>query len=100
MTSNIAESVNAMFEVEREFSIVALFDEINMKFAKLFHERRMELVNSTNILVHSMKKQISKNIYLENKLLTHQIVNYKFSFYGHGDVVTVDLQKEHAYRVY
>ena len=36
MTSNIVESVNAMFEVEREFPIIALFDEINMRFAKLF----------------------------------------------------------------
>jgi len=93
MTSNIAESVNAMFEVEREFPIVALFDEINMRFAKLFHERRMELVNSPNILVPSMEKQISKNINLGNKLLAHQIANYKFSINGHGDVATVDLQR-------
>ncbi|KAH0670093.1 hypothetical protein KY289_024586 [Solanum tuberosum] len=71
MTSNITESVNAMFEVEREFPIVVLFDEINMRFAKLFHERRMELVNSANILVPSMEKQISKNINLGNKLLAH-----------------------------
>ena len=31
MTSNIAESVNAMFNIEREFSIVALFDVINRR---------------------------------------------------------------------
>ncbi|KAH0776148.1 hypothetical protein KY290_007559 [Solanum tuberosum] len=93
MTSNIAESVNAIFQVEREFPIVALFDEINMTFAKLFHERRMELVNSPNILVPSMEKQISKNINLGNKLMAHQIANYKFSINGHGDVATVDLQR-------
>ncbi|KAG5600689.1 hypothetical protein H5410_032059 [Solanum commersonii] len=93
MTSNIAESVNAMFEVEREFSIIDLFDEINMRFAKLFHKRRMELVNSPNIFVPSMEKQISKNINLGNKLLAHQIANYKFSINGHGDVATVDLQR-------
>ncbi|XP_049387194.1 uncharacterized protein LOC125851445 [Solanum stenotomum] len=93
MTSNIAESVNAMFEVEREFPIVVLFDEINMRFAKLFHERRMELVNSPNIFVPSMEKQISKNINLGNKLLAHQIANYKFSINGHGDVATVNLQR-------
>ena len=56
MTSNIVESVNAMFEVEREFSIVALFDEINLRFAKIFHERRMELTNSPNRLVPIMEK--------------------------------------------
>ncbi|KAH0661352.1 hypothetical protein KY284_026283 [Solanum tuberosum] len=93
MTSNIAESMNAMFEVEREFPIVALFDEINMKFANLFHERRMELVNSPNIFVPSMENQISKNINLGNKLLAHQIANYKFSINGHGDVATVNLQR-------
>ncbi|XP_049345014.1 uncharacterized protein LOC125809410 [Solanum verrucosum] len=37
MTSNITESVNAMFDVEREFPIVALFDEINRRFALFFH---------------------------------------------------------------
>ncbi|KAG5626439.1 hypothetical protein H5410_011657 [Solanum commersonii] len=93
MTSNIAKSVIAMFEVEREFPIVTLFDEINMRFAKLFHERRMELVNSLNILVPSMEKQISKNINLGNKLLAHQIANYKFSINSHGDIATVDLQR-------
>ncbi|TMX02874.1 hypothetical protein EJD97_019434 [Solanum chilense] len=93
MTSNIAKSMNAMFEVEREFPIVALFDEINIRFAKLFHERHMELVNSKNILVPSMEKQISKSINLENKLLAHQIANYKFSINGHGDVDTIDFQR-------
>ncbi|KAG5601713.1 hypothetical protein H5410_033083 [Solanum commersonii] len=82
-----------MFEVEREFPIIALFNEINMRFANLFHERRMELVNSPSILVPSMKKQISKIINLGNKLLAHQIANYKFSINGHGDVATVDLQR-------
>ncbi|KAG5630969.1 hypothetical protein H5410_002686 [Solanum commersonii] len=38
MTSNITESVNSMFDVGREFPIVALFDEINRRFALLFHE--------------------------------------------------------------
>ncbi|KAH0779304.1 hypothetical protein KY290_005731 [Solanum tuberosum] len=36
MTSNITESVNVMFDVERKFPIVALFDEINRRFALLF----------------------------------------------------------------
>ncbi|XP_059294527.1 uncharacterized protein LOC132047508 [Lycium ferocissimum] len=39
MTTNIAESVNAMFNVEREFSIIALFDSINRRFTEKFHER-------------------------------------------------------------
>ncbi|KAH0696429.1 hypothetical protein KY290_013792 [Solanum tuberosum] len=93
MTSNIAESVNFMFDVKREFPIVALFDEINRRFALLFHQRRMELVNSANRFVPSIEKDISKYVNAGNKLLAHQIANYKFSVTGHGDVATVDLQR-------
>ncbi|KAG5615603.1 hypothetical protein H5410_015427 [Solanum commersonii] len=73
MTSNIAESVNSMFDVEREFPIIALFDEINSRFALLFHQRRMELVNSTNRFIPSIEKDISKYVNVGNKLLSHQI---------------------------
>ncbi|KAH0632499.1 hypothetical protein KY290_035906 [Solanum tuberosum] len=94
MMSNIAESVNGMFDVEREFLIVALFDEINRRFALLFHQRRMELVHSANRFVPSIEKDISKYVNSGNKLLAHQIANYKFSVTGHGDIATVDLQEE------
>ncbi|KAH0776551.1 hypothetical protein KY290_007962 [Solanum tuberosum] len=93
MTSNIVESVNAMFAVEREFLIVALFDEINRRFTLLFHQRHMELVNSANRFVPSIEKDISKYVNSGNKLLAYQIANYKFSVTGHGDVATVDLQR-------
>ncbi|XP_047249974.1 uncharacterized protein LOC124885768 [Capsicum annuum] len=39
MTTNIAESINAVLLDEREFSITALFDAINKRFAEIFHER-------------------------------------------------------------
>ncbi|XP_049387666.1 uncharacterized protein LOC125851977 [Solanum stenotomum] len=94
MTSNITESVNSMFDDEREFSIVALFDEINRRFVFLFHQRRMELVNSANRFVPSIEKDISKYVNAGNKLLAHQIANYKSSVTGHGDVATVDLQRK------
>ncbi|TMX05461.1 hypothetical protein EJD97_019698, partial [Solanum chilense] len=68
-----------MFDVEREFPIVALFDEINRRFAFLFHQRRMELVHSTNRFVPSIEKDISEYVNAGNKLLAHQIANYKFS---------------------
>ncbi|KAG5630979.1 hypothetical protein H5410_002696 [Solanum commersonii] len=93
MTSNIAESVNSMFDIEREFPIVSLFDEINRRFSLLFHQRRMELVNSANRFVPSIEKDISKYVNAGNKLLSHQIANYKFSIIGHGDIATVDLQR-------
>ena len=73
MTSNIAESVNAMFDVERELSIVTLFDEINRRFALLFHQRHMELVHSANRFVPLIEKDISEYVNAGNKLLAHQI---------------------------
>ncbi|TMW88370.1 hypothetical protein EJD97_018646 [Solanum chilense] len=97
MTSNIAKSVNSMLDVEREFPIVGLFDEINRRFALLFHQRRMELVHFANILIPSIEKDISKYVNAGNKLLFHQIANYKFSVTGHGDVATGDLQKKNLY---
>ncbi|KAH0698992.1 hypothetical protein KY284_013207 [Solanum tuberosum] len=93
ITSNIAESVNSMFDVEREYPSVALFDEIKRRFVLLFHQRRMELVNSANKFVPSIEKDISKYVNLGKRLLAHQIANYKFSVIGHGDVATVDLQR-------
>ncbi|XP_010327337.1 uncharacterized protein [Solanum lycopersicum] len=93
MTSNLAESVNTMFDVVREFLIVALFEEISRRFALLFHQRRMELVHYANRFVPSIEKDISEYVNAGNKLLAHQIANYKFSVTGHGDVATVDLQR-------
>ena len=82
-----------MFDVEREFPIIALFDEINRRFALLFHQRHMELVHSANRFVPSIVKDISKYVKAGNKLLAHQIANYKFCVISHGDVDTVDLQR-------
>ncbi|XP_015054787.1 uncharacterized protein LOC107001141 [Solanum pennellii] len=93
MTSNITKSVNSMCDVEREFTIVALFDEINRRFALLFHHRRMELVHSENRFVPSIEKDISQYVNADNKLLSHQFVNYKICITSHGDVATVDLQR-------
>ena len=75
MTSNIAELVNAMFDVEREILIVSLFDEINRRFSLLIHQRRMEPVHSTNRFVPSIEKDISQYVNAGNKLLAHQIAN-------------------------
>ncbi|KAG5595429.1 hypothetical protein H5410_036661 [Solanum commersonii] len=60
MTSNIAESVNSMFDVEREFPIIS----------------------------PSIEKYISKYVNAGNKLLAHQIANCKFNVTIHGDVAT------------
>ncbi|XP_059288402.1 uncharacterized protein LOC132041716 [Lycium ferocissimum] len=43
MMTNIAESVNVMFNGEREFPITALFDAINRRLAEKFHERLVDI---------------------------------------------------------
>ena len=53
----------------------------------------MELIHSTNRFVPLIKNDISEYVNAGNKLLAHQIANYKFSVTGHGDVATVDLQR-------
>ena len=82
-----------MFDVEREFPIVALFDEIKRRFVLLFHQRHIELVHAANRFVPSIDKDISEYLNAGNKLLAHQIAKYKFIVTGHGDVATVDLQR-------
>ncbi|KAH0633344.1 hypothetical protein KY284_036130 [Solanum tuberosum] len=65
----------------------------NIMTSNIVESRRMELVNSANRFVLSIEKDISKYVNVDNKLLAHQIANYKFSVTGHGDVATVDLQR-------
>ena len=93
MTSNITESVYAMFDVEREFPIVSLFDEFNRRFALLFHQRHIQLVHSANRFVPSIENDILEYVNAGNNLLSHQIASYKFSVTGHKDVASVDLQR-------
>ncbi|KAH0662391.1 hypothetical protein KY284_027322 [Solanum tuberosum] len=70
-----------------------LENKYNIMTSNIANSRRMELVNSANRFVPSIEKDISKYVNTDNKLLAHQIANYKFSITGHGDVATVDLQR-------
>ena len=91
MTSNIAESVNSLFGNEREFSIKGLFEVINKKYGPFFNIKRVQFEGAGTPFVLEIEKIISTNISLGNRLLSHQIADYKFSMNGHGDVTTVDL---------
>ncbi|XP_016476708.2 uncharacterized protein LOC107798249 [Nicotiana tabacum] len=91
LTTNIVESVNSMFLLEREFPITALFDAINRRFAQKFHERRMQFLDTPTICVPSVEKKINKNAIFGNKLLVHPIRQQVFSITGHDAVAKVDL---------
>ncbi|KAH0709814.1 hypothetical protein KY284_011241 [Solanum tuberosum] len=65
-----------------------LGNRYNIMTSNIAKSRRMELVNSANRFVPSIEKDISKYLNAGNKLLAHQITNYKFSVTGHSDVAT------------
>ncbi|KAM3217198.1 hypothetical protein P3L10_026641 [Capsicum annuum] len=101
MTINITESINVVLLGEREFPITALFDAINKRFTEIFHERRMIFLDIGTKFVPSMETIIAENTELGNKLLVHQIANYRYIVTGHEVVATADLQsKSCSYRVF
>nr|XP_033511056.1 uncharacterized protein LOC117275834 [Nicotiana tomentosiformis] len=93
LTTNIAESINSMFLLEREFPITALFDAINRRFAQKFYERRIQFLDILTICVPSVEKKINKNTTLGNRLLVHPIRQHVFSITSHDAVANVDLCK-------
>ncbi|XP_060185021.1 uncharacterized protein LOC132614568 [Lycium barbarum] len=94
LTSNIVESVNSMFNEEREFPITALFDAISRRWSEIFHERRMTYVNLTTIFVPSAENKIMTNKNLGNKLLVHRIDKDMFTITGESGVSMIDLRRK------
>ncbi|XP_059301867.1 uncharacterized protein LOC132053780 [Lycium ferocissimum] len=94
LTSNIAESVNSMFNEEREFPITALFDAISRRWSEIFHERQMTYVNLTTIFVPSAEKKIMTNKNLGNKLLLHRIDEDTFTITRESGILVIDLRRK------
>ncbi|XP_075087719.1 uncharacterized protein LOC142169715 [Nicotiana tabacum] len=92
LTTNIFESVNSIFLLEREFLITALFDAISRRFSQKFHERRMQFLDTSTICVPSVEKKINRNANLGNRLLVHPIRQQVFNITCHGAVAKVDLR--------
>ena len=94
MTSNIAESVNLLFDDERKFLIKAMFEKISKKYSKFLNERRVQFKcpEKRTRFVLKFEKKISTNISLGNMLFSHKIADYKFCITDHDDAPTVYLQ--------
>ncbi|KAM3239192.1 hypothetical protein P3L10_014226 [Capsicum annuum] len=94
MTSNIVESVNSLFGDEREFSIKAMFEKISEKYSDFFNERRVQFKcpEKRTRFVLEIKRKISTNISLENRLFSHKVADNKFRITDHGDSSMVYLQ--------
>ncbi|KAG5593384.1 hypothetical protein H5410_043898 [Solanum commersonii] len=92
LTSNIVESVNAMFNEAREFPIIALFNDISKRWSKKFHERRMAYAKLKTTFVPSAETKIMANKNLGNKLLVHQIDEDTFSVTADNGIAMVHLR--------
>ncbi|XP_049400113.1 uncharacterized protein LOC125864245 [Solanum stenotomum] len=94
LTSNIAESVNAMFNEAREFPIIALFNDISKRWLEKFHERRMAYAKLKTTFVPSAETKIMANKNLGNKLLVHQIDEDTFSVTADNGIAMVHLRSK------
>ncbi|KAH0715834.1 hypothetical protein KY284_008739 [Solanum tuberosum] len=94
LTSNIAESVNAMFNEAREFPIIALFNDISKRWSEKFHERRMAYAKLKTTFVPSAETKIMANKNLGNKLLVHQIDEDTFSVTADNEIAMVHLRSK------
>nr|XP_009606846.1 uncharacterized protein LOC104101132 [Nicotiana tomentosiformis] len=91
LTTNIAESLNAMLKDQRDFPIIGLFNHIIRKFAEQFEERRNEMKNVLTLFVPSVEKKIRNNMVVGDALRVHQLENDQFSVVRHGIDAVVDL---------
>ncbi|XP_016504612.2 uncharacterized protein LOC107822574 [Nicotiana tabacum] len=90
LTTNIAESLNAMLKDQRDFPIISLFNLIIQKFTEKFEERRNEIKNVLTLFVPSAKKKIRNNRVVGDALRVHQLENNQ-SVVGHDRDAIVDL---------
>ncbi|XP_070031883.1 uncharacterized protein [Nicotiana tomentosiformis] len=91
LTTNIAESLNAMLKDQRDFLIIGLFNHIIRKFEEKFYERRNKMKNILTLLVPYAEKKIRSNMVVCDALLVHQLVNNQFRIVGHSKDVVVNL---------
>ncbi|XP_009608421.2 uncharacterized protein [Nicotiana tomentosiformis] len=91
LTTNIAESFNAMLKDQRDFPIIGLFNHIIRKFVNKFEEQRKEMKNILTFFVPSAEKKIRNNMVIDDALQVHQLENNQFSVVGHGRDAVVDL---------
>ncbi|KAG5616696.1 hypothetical protein H5410_016520, partial [Solanum commersonii] len=94
LTSNIAESVNAMFNEAREFPIIALFNDISKRWSEKFHERRMAYAKLKTTFVPSAETKIMANKNLGNKLLVYQIDEDTFRVTADNGITMVHLRSK------
>ncbi|XP_022893719.1 uncharacterized protein LOC111408149 [Olea europaea var. sylvestris] len=79
ITSNNAESLNALFKRDRELLILALIENIRMKLQQWFHDRCAESHNCTTVLVPVQEVKLFKAAEAGRKLNVELLDESRFS---------------------
>ncbi|XP_059306324.1 uncharacterized protein LOC132057736 [Lycium ferocissimum] len=94
LTPNIVESFNSMFLVEKEFPITAFFNDINMRFATKFNERRTlakNLLLLNKRVMPRAESRIRKRMEASKKVVVIGVNENKYTACEHDNHATVNL---------
>ncbi|XP_047250873.1 uncharacterized protein LOC107874052 [Capsicum annuum] len=94
MTTNIAESVNAILIVEREYFVASIFNSIAKRFVEIFRERRAYILKcKDNKFVPAAKKILTNNVSEGDSFYVKNISGdeRQYTVFGSGCTAKVDL---------
>ncbi|XP_049403704.1 uncharacterized protein LOC125867305 [Solanum stenotomum] len=94
MTTNIAESLNAMLVDEREYPVASIFNSIAKRFGELFRERHAYILKSMGNQMVPYAKKITRNKMIEgDSLYVENVIgdDNQFTMFGAGVTAYVDL---------
>jgi hypothetical protein len=79
MTSNNAESLNALFKKDRELPILAMIENIRNKLQQWFHDRRAASESCTSVLAPAQEEKLFKAAEVARKLNVEALDEFRFS---------------------
>ncbi|XP_022845317.1 uncharacterized protein LOC111368318 [Olea europaea var. sylvestris] len=92
MTSNNAESLNALFKKDRELPILAMIEHIRNRLQQWFYDRREESQNCTSVLAPAQEDRLFKTLEVAKALFVEPLDQFRFSMRcGHNVGYIVDL---------
>ncbi|XP_022891999.1 uncharacterized protein LOC111406866 [Olea europaea var. sylvestris] len=78
MTSNNAESLNALFKKDRELPILAMIEHIRSKLQQWFYDRREESQNCTSVLAPAQEDRLFKTLEVAKALFVKPLEQFHF----------------------
>lgn len=94
MTTNIAESVNAILIAEREYPVAFIFNSIVKRFGEIFRERRAYVLKcKDNKFVSTIEKILNDNMSEGNSFYVDNISEdeRQYNVFGSGSTAKVNL---------